>query len=330
MSVSTAIILAPPDDVHARTVAWEIERLGGDAVILDTARFPVDWRLSMSARSPSDFVVVTPQGRRIDGDKVSGLWWRRVNPPIIPDDVADGEHRVFCRAEARALLEGWAHALGERVVNPLAAELPARRKPYQLLMAARLGLTIPDTIITNDPDPAGPFVAARRNGAIYKVLTGTPFQFTETRPVGDAERATLDLLRLAPVIFQERIDGGPDIRVTIVDDRVFAAALSPEHPEARIDWRLDITVEATPHALPADIEQRLIAYQDAMGLRYGAYDLRRDTAGHYVFFEVNPAGQFLFVEIHANMAISRAIAEALLDAGRPSRTGAAGLTAGPA
>jgi len=306
------IILAPPNDVHARTVGWEIEQRGGKAVILDTADFPTQWRLSLSARPSPDFTLTLADGRRIDGDRVTGLWWRRVSAHRIPDEVADRKHRDFCHDETRALLDGWAYALGGRVMNPLAAELAARRKPYQLVMAARMKLNVPATCVTNDPADAAAFNNDWPDGTIYKVLTGTSFQFTETRPMGEAERKTFDLLRLAPVIFQQRIDGRPDVRVTIVDDRVFAAELNPTHPEAQLDWRLDMAVEAQAHDLPGDVADRLRAYQRAMGLRYGAYDLRRDANGRYVFFEVNPGGQYLFVEIHARRAISAAIAEALL------------------
>lgn len=312
MNGRTAVILAQPDDIHAQAVAWEIKQLGSRAIILDVADFPTQWRLGVSARSAADFFVITPDGERLEGENISGLWWRRIGTPKIPASVAKAEHRDFCRAESRALLEGWAYSLGQRVINPLAAELPARRKPFQLAMASRMNLPIPDTIITNDPAAVAEFTAAQSNGAIYKVLTGTSFQFTETRPVGKAELGTLDLLRFAPSIFQQRIDGAPDIRVTILDDRVFAAEITPNHPEAKIDWRLDMAAEAKPHDLPADTERRLRAYQHAMGLRYGAYDLRRDASGTYVFFEVNPAGQFLFIEIQAGFAISRAMAEALL------------------
>ncbi len=320
MTSPIVIILAPPDDVHARTVGWEIERRGGEAVILDTADFPTQWQVSLSATPSPDFTLTLADGRRIDGDHVTGLWWRRVSAHRIPDEVADRKHREFCRDEARALLDGWAYALGNRVMNPLATELAARRKPYQLVMAARLKLDVPVTCVTNNPADAAAFDTGCPEGTIYKVLTGTSFQFTETRAMGEAERKTFDLLRLAPVIFQQRIDGSPDVRVTIVDDRVFAAELVPRHPEAQLDWRLDMTVEAQPHDLPGDLAQRLRAYHRAMGLRYGAYDLRRDASGRYVFFEVNPGGQFLFVEIQAGRAISAAIAESLLG-GEPPAAG---------
>ena len=75
----TAIIIAAPDDVHAQTVAWEIGRLGGRAIILDTAEFPAGWQLSMSpgAQDGSRFAVTTPDGVNPDADSLSGLWLRR-------------------------------------------------------------------------------------------------------------------------------------------------------------------------------------------------------------------------------------------------------------
>jgi hypothetical protein len=51
-----------------------------------------------------------------------------------------------------------------------------------------------------------------------------------------------------------------------------------------------------------------------MGLRYGAADLILSTAGEYVFLEINAGGQFLFVEIHGEIPISEAIADALIGA----------------
>jgi glutathione synthase/RimK-type ligase-like ATP-grasp enzyme len=52
-----------------------------------------------------------------------------------------------------------------------------------------------------------------------------------------------------------------------------------------------------------------------LGLEYGAIDLRLTPDGEYVFFEVNPAGQFLFVEHACGLPISAALA-ARLAAGR--------------
>jgi hypothetical protein len=309
-----AIIIASPDDIHAQTVAWEVGRLGGRAVILDTAEFPAGWRLSMSAGGPNSpqFSVTTSDGLEIEDSRLRGLWLRRRNAPVVPAEITNADHRSFCEDESRALLDGWLYALGRRAINPLQAERTYRPKPYQLDMAVTSGLKIPKTLVTNDAAAAAAFAEGCESGGIYKILTNTPWQFTETRPLGPEQVRDLGLLKFAPVIFQERIEGGPDVRITIVDDQIFSAEMRPHHPEADLDWRMDLAVETLPHDLPGPVASKLIDYHRRSGLRYGAYDLRRDACGEYVFFEVNPGGQFLFVEIHTGLPISRAIARGLL------------------
>ena len=49
-----------------------------------------------------------------------------------------------------------------------------------------------------------------------------------------------------------------------------------------------------------------------LGIVYGAIDLRRTPDGRHVFLEVNPAGQWLFVEQATGQPIARALARALL------------------
>ncbi len=54
--------------------------------------------------------------------------------------------------------------------------------------------------------------------------------------------------------------------------------------------------------------QKLLMLMRRLGLEYGAIDLRLTPDGEYVFFEVNPAGQFLFVEHACGLPISAALA----------------------
>jgi D-alanine-D-alanine ligase-like ATP-grasp enzyme len=49
------------------------------------------------------------------------------------------------------------------------------------------------------------------------------------------------------------------------------------------------------------------------GLVYGAIDLRLTPEGRYVFLEINPAGQFLYVEHATRQPIAAALAKALIE-----------------
>jgi hypothetical protein len=48
--------------------------------------------------------------------------------------------------------------------------------------------------------------------------------------------------------------------------------------------------------LPADVRRRIRKLMSRLGLVYGAIDLRLTSDGQHVFLEINPAGQWLFVE----------------------------------
>jgi len=103
---------------------------------------------------------------------------------------------------------------------------------------------------------------------------------------------------------------GQNLRGTIVDDRIFAAAIEVDQYGA-LDWRLDMNPVITAVDLPTDVERKLRRLQRGLGLRYGAIDLIRTPEGDYVFLEVNSGGQFLFIEIAIRQPISAAIAGAL-------------------
>jgi glutathione synthase/RimK-type ligase-like ATP-grasp enzyme len=70
--------------------------------------------------------------------------------------------------------------------------------------------------------------------------------------------------------------------------------------------------------LPADVEAGVLALVEALGLRYAAIDFRRSDDGCHHFLEANPAGQWLFLEDRTGQPITRAVAEALVEASRPA------------
>ena len=152
---------------------------------------------------------------------------------------------------------------------------------------------------------------------VFKSFSATEVTWRETRMVRDQDRGLFDRVRLAPVIFQECIPGGFDIRVTMVGDRVFPAEIRAGESAYDLDFRVD--TEHAPiavHALPGAVEDRLRVMMRRMGLRYGAVDLRRSPEGDYVFLEINPAGQWLFIELATGQPISAALAELLHDLDR--------------
>jgi glutathione synthase/RimK-type ligase-like ATP-grasp enzyme len=188
----------------------------------------------------------------------------------------------------------------------------ANRKPYQLSRAQAAGLDVPETLITNDPEAVRAFRQRYQGEVVFKILTNTRTQFTETRVLTEQALEKVGAARYAPTIFQRKLEADHHLRVTFVDDAIFAARLEPERPEARYDWRLDHYVRIEAVELDARLQTKIVAVMREIGLRYGALDFIVTADGTPWFLEVNPSGQFLFVEIETRQGISRAIADALL------------------
>ena len=120
-------------------------------------------------------------------------------------------------------------------------------------------------------------------------------------------------MRYAPVIFQEHIPAVVDLRVTIVGDELFAAEIGSQKTAYPVDFRMDMDrAEVRAHKLPDEIERRLHALMDTAGIVYGAADLRLTPEGEYVFLEINPAGQWLFVERLTGQPITAALCAYLM------------------
>ena len=313
-------------DPHATTVLDHLLRSGADALLFDTARFPREIRLDIghASRQCSTASLVIG-GIRHDMSSVRSVWWRRPQPYEVQADVAGSEDRGFAYGECHAAVSGLWSCLDARWVNDPGCDEVAGRKAYQLKVASQLGLRIPRTLITNDPANAAAFIEGEgAAGTIYKAFSATERAWRETRLLRSEEREHLDAVRFAPVIFQEHIRADIDLRITMIGDAIFPAEIRSGETEYLVDFRM--TMHAAPilaHVLPDTVVTQLRAFMGALGLVYGAIDMRLTPDGEYVFLEVNPAGQWLFIEERTGQPITAALAEYLLtaDRDRPVRDG---------
>jgi hypothetical protein len=314
-TAETVLIVAPPDDLHAVSLAAVLARdFDVPALIWDRGSLPaesqLDFRLGVDS---SDIRLTTPEGSYTLDDFAS-VWWRRAAGFRIDESVSDPRVRRFCYAECDAFLHGVLRSLRLPIVNDPFAEAVAARKPYQLAVARQLGIGIPETLISNNTAAIRAFWMEQRGACIYKPLTSPSWTFAETRVLTEEDLEHLDRLRHAPMIVQEKICKGTDVRVNIFGDAVYACEVETTAPEADLDWRIEFAARWHEHCLPHELQCQLRALLRALGLRYGCIDMRRQPDGQYRFFEVNPSGQFLFAEIDTGQPLLRSLAELLLSA----------------
>lgn len=306
------LIVSYPTDDHTVGVLSALNRLGHPAVLIDTARFPSDASLSQRFDGDQRSYEWSTDGRSIDLTACRAGWWRRPQAftlqPGISLDVMS-----FTYSECHEAVAGLWAALDLNWVNPPELDEVAHHKPYQLAAAAEVGLTVPRTIVTNDPNVARKFIAALGpERTVYKTFLASEQCWRETRVVRPVELELLDSVRLAPVIFQEYVPAIADVRVTVVGERMFAAVIIPAPGGYDLDYRMDMDgASFEPAELPVETQQGIHALMKRLGLVFGAVDLRRTPDDRYVFLEVNPAGEWRFVEERTGQPITHAVAELL-------------------
>lgn len=310
----TILVVSHTHDLHAEEVMGHLTRRGADAALFDTGRLPRETRIAIGHDPASDWTATAHfDGRTLDMTTVRAVWWRRPQPFALHAELAGPGDQGFAIAETHAAVSGLWSLLDARWINDPDKDDRAARKAWQLKVARAVGLRVPRTCMTNDPDAARRFVAAEPGRVIYKAFSATERLWRETRVLEGDALAGLDAVRFAPVIFQEYIAGTADLRVTVVGDQVFAAAITNGGGGYEYDFRVAMAEAViTPHILPEPVEKALLDLMAALGLAYGAIDLRLTPEGDYVFLEINPAGQWLFVEHATAQPIGAAIADLLV------------------
>jgi len=107
-----------------------------------------------------------------------------------------------------------------------------------------------------------------------------------------------------------------EIRVTVVGQRVMSASIDSQVSErAAHDWRRDgvsMLQDWRPYQLPPEIEEKILHLMDYFSLNYGAIDIILTPDAKHIFIELNPCGEFFWLERTPGLPISGAIAELLL------------------
>jgi glutathione synthase/RimK-type ligase-like ATP-grasp enzyme len=302
-------------DVHANEVISRLRRRNADVVLLDTSAFPRRIALTVRQQPEGNWdskITIDEQSRHLGEAKA--VWWRRPLPFQLHEELQSQEDRAFAYGECHAAINGLWSTLDTHWVNDPERDAVASRKMFQLKEAAKLGLRVPHTCITNDPNAAQTFIAEQgEHGTIYKSFSATEEAWRETRLLKAEERQLVTNVRFAPVIFQEYIPAAVDVRVTIVGDNLFPAEIWSQETRYPYDFRMDLqAARIAPHALPKDVRSALRKLMATFNLVYGAVDLRLTPDGEYVFLEINPSGQWLFVEFRTAQKITDALCDHLI------------------
>ncbi len=296
---------------------------GAEAVRFNTEEVPTRAGLVLRM-NPGGIEGGIEAGRAtVSLEEIRSVWYRRPVQPEPTEEIQDPDDYRFAAEESEEALLGLWRVLDCTWVSHPDAPEAASYKPAQLMIAAKLGFGVPRTLITNDPKRAKEFVQGLDGAAVIKPLRYGVVRETDeyeevifANPVREADvRDGMETVALCPCLLQEYIAKDVEIRVTVVGKEVFAAEIhSQEVPGAQHDWRRTAAsdIPHLRHNLPAPIAERCVGLVRQMGLNFGAIDLIRTPEGRYVFLEINPNGQWLWVELLTGLPITDSLVRLLM------------------
>jgi glutathione synthase/RimK-type ligase-like ATP-grasp enzyme len=279
-------------------------------------RYPQGSTLTYHASTEGFGGALSVDGQTVPLDAIGSVWYRALRCRGFPSGLKP-EELEFAIREAENTVQSLPAVTDWHWMNKPGRHRAAQWKPAQLAVARRLGLRIPRTVITNDPNTIREFHEQCGGAIIYKphsqTLSIEPGKAAFTGIVSDKTLSSLDLIRHTPGIFQELVAKDCEVRLTVVEDKMFAARiLSQKNERTKLDWRTaPYELNYEPTELPADIRDKVRALMAEYGITYSCLDFIVTPDGEYVFLESNPRGQYLWIEYYTGMPITEAIADSL-------------------
>lgn len=309
------LIVSTEQDDHTQAILRHLARLRVSASVWDLAHFPQHRQLAMNfgGLDGSQENVLSDYEGDLACSDCHVVWWRRALPFVLHPEVVDICSRRFAYTQCNTAISGLWLALDAFWVNNPMREEEAVRKAHQLKTAQQVGLTIPNTLITNNPNRARAFVY--RHGfdrTVYKAFSEQDDSWHETPVAGSRALTQLDKVCYAPVIFQERIPVQCDLRVVVIGKKVFPVAIRGQEVSQPVGHRMPVgRMHGESFELPVAVTERLSLLMERLGLVYGVVDLRLTPDGQYVFREVDPSGAWLWLEACSGLPITETFARFL-------------------
>ncbi|XP_044173441.1 uncharacterized protein LOC122957400 [Acropora millepora] len=320
----TILCIGSAEDPHLQVVDSHVKAMDSEARVvlfnpLCGNHFIEITAGNFSGLSSSCTIIV--DGERITAESIKSVWYRW-KPAVLSADenLQSLIAKDFAVKEWKSVIRSLASYLPHaRWMNPLVAAELLNCKPHQLKIAQQVGLTVPKTTITNNPEAVGKLFEQVDNGrVIFKSLT--PFFFPPDKLLYTTEITKESLSRESiarcPEIYQELVERKSDLRITVVGRAIFAVRIASQildEAKDRLDWRRcqdkdDLYSKAQ---VSEAFKKRVLDFHEKVGLVFGAYDFL-EHEDDVIFLECNPGGAWLWLEQSLGLNVSEHVARYLL------------------
>lgn len=320
------LIITSDDDSHADILCPKIEKRGVKVFRFNTDKLS-KYEINFRILSDTFFSIKNKRsGMMILKENIGSVWYRRPAPDKSLDRFLDDEGMRFLRSESKEWIKSITLALKDSfwVVAPWVL-YESRVKANQLLVAQSFGLSTPKSLITRDREVIKKFFDECTNGMIAKTLKT---QYIESKRYGSTlstqEISKNDLrdndLFISPSIFQEKVTASYELRVVVIGRTIFAFMVIPKRKRKFLDIRAHgvENLEYTSVGISKDLSQKICKILDYFQLPFSSMDLLVDEFGKEYFIDLNPNGQWLWLEMATGTVMSDLFVEMLINQKMPN------------
>jgi len=266
------------------------------------------------------------RNKEIDLKSINTVWYRRRDYPKkieVSDSFDRNTYLQINRnvtSEEEGLFIGLVNSLNHAdwLNHPKNA---AVNKQLQLIIATKLGIKIPITLITNKKDILINFCKQHPKVIIKNIKDVRPITFKDKYYISLAKILDKNFVEnlpdnFFPALLQEYIEKKFEIRTFYLDGKFFSMAMFTQTDEkTSIDFRRYNFTNPTrriPYNLPNLIENQLEKFMQELQLNSGSIDMIYTKQNEYVFLEVNPIGQFGMLSNPCNYCLEEKVAKWLM------------------
>jgi glutathione synthase/RimK-type ligase-like ATP-grasp enzyme len=318
------IITHAKDNESIEIVSEQLKKYNARAIRFNVDEYPLHYSLTSSYEDGQWKVYLDHKGQRESLHDIAALWYRRShNLASGLSSILEGEYLSSVYGEVRVTLFGMLESMNCFQIGKFSQYRRLDSKEEQMKIASALGLKIPETCITNNPEEAKRFVRSHSKGAIAKMQSSFAIEkqgvehVVFTNVITEDNLEAIDSLQYCPMQFQEKLEKQKELRITIVGDAVFSFAVDSQKLEnAKIDWRregVELLDQWEPYELPEAVKEKLLKMMDIYQINYGAVDIIVTPENEHYFLEINSAGEFLWLDRLIDGAITNQIAKVLSD-----------------
>lgn len=308
------LILTKKMDIESDLLGIQCLKNGIDYVKITEEDIPLNFHIEFKIGKFNDSMLHLGK-RKFNIDEIKIVLFRYFDPKFL-NYYSGSVYQMYFAQQWYQAFNCLLIALDSIWINNPQRTFESENRLNQLLSAQRLGFSIPETLITNEMEAAKKFFKRFPKSTIVKVLhhheiflNQKSYRFL-TNNIETSHLSKFNELTYAPVIFQKKIENDSEIRVTVINDKAFSCKISTIKEKRNFSDLHKIKEKElifSEISLDKKIEKLCIKLNRKLGLLVSSIDFVQGKNGELLFLEINPIGDWNWIEKHTNLPITKSM-----------------------